>query len=354
MVAAAAIVTARGGMTSHAAVVARGMGRCCVVGAQALRIDLEGRKVRADAIELREGDWITVDGSEGRVLLGRVATVEPEPPEAFHRVMAWADQYRRLGVRTNADTPEDAARAREFGAEGIGLCRTEHMFFEPNRIQTVRKMLLARDAAARDQAIEALLPMQRSDFEAIFRVMDGLPVTIRLIDLPPRVPAHGRVRKLGPRRALGIEENELLTDRASPGGQLMLGHRGPARNVHHGHGDAGERSSKPPSPSRDGVSVHPEIMVPLVRRSANPRMAGRVRLVAREVLARRAGARYRIGTMIELPRAALTAGDRARGRLLPFGTNDLTQTARHLPRRCRYLPPTTSRPASSRRTRSTS
>lgn len=184
MVAARAIVTARGGMTSHAAVVARGMGKCCVVGASEIQVDEAYRRFRVGDVTVAEGDPITVDGSTGRIILGQVPTVEPELSTEFQRVMEWADSARRLAVRANADTPHDATVARRFGAQGIGLCRTEHMFFEGDRIQAVREMILADTGARRTIAAAKLLPMQRSDFEGIFRAMDGLPVTIRLLDPP--------------------------------------------------------------------------------------------------------------------------------------------------------------------------
>ena len=184
MVAARAIVTSRGGMTSHAAVVARGMGKCCVVGAHELRIDLQNRTFRSNGDVIKEGDWITVDGTTGKILEGKVKTVTPKLSEHFHRLMTWADSFRRMGVRANADTPADARTAREFGAQGIGLCRTEHMFFEGARIHAMREMILAEKVNERRQALAKLLPMQREDFLGIFRAMDGLPVTIRLLDPP--------------------------------------------------------------------------------------------------------------------------------------------------------------------------
>ncbi|HST62752.1 MAG TPA: pyruvate, phosphate dikinase, partial [Longimicrobium sp.] len=184
MVAAQGILTARGGMTSHAAVVARGMGKCCVAGAGDLQMDEARRRFTVGDVVVHEGDWITLDGGTGRVILGKVPTVEPEPTDDFRRLMEWADSYRTLRVRTNADTPNDSVVARRFGAEGIGLCRTEHMFFEGDRIDAVREMILADSGAARAIAVAKLLPMQRADFEGIFRAMDGLPVTIRLLDPP--------------------------------------------------------------------------------------------------------------------------------------------------------------------------
>ncbi|HEX7048960.1 MAG TPA: pyruvate, phosphate dikinase [Longimicrobiales bacterium] len=334
MVAACAIVTARGGMTSHAAVVARGMGKCCVVGARDLRIEPERRVLTAGEHTVAEGDWITVDGSTGRVLVGRVPTVEPELSSHYQRLMAWADGFRMLRVRTNADTPADARRAREFGAEGIGLCRTEHMFFDGERLQAFREMILAPAEEARRRALERLLPMQRSDFEGIFRAMDGLPVTIRLLDPPlheflPR--GEEEVRRVA--ETLGIDVAELARRverhrEANP----MLGHRGVRLGI--SHPEITEMQVRAifeaaVAVARDGVRVQPEVMVPLVGDVAELRdQAALVRRVADEVLAAAdVAVPYLVGTMIELPRAALTAGAiAAEADFFSFGTNDLTQT----------------------------
>ena len=226
MVAAKAVVTARGGMTSHAAVVARGMGKCCVVGASDLHV--RNGECRAAGHTLKEGDWVTVDGTAGRVLLGRLPTVDPEPDENFNRLMGWADSFRRLSVRTNADTPHDAEKAREFGAEGIGLCRTEHMFFDGERIQAVREMILAETPEGRTSAIAKILPMQRQDFVGIFRAMDGLPVTVRLIDPPlheflPR--DDGEVQQFAETAGITIDVVRRLIDRYTEQNP-MLGFRG--------------------------------------------------------------------------------------------------------------------------------
>jgi pyruvate,orthophosphate dikinase len=334
MVAAQAILTTRGGMTSHAAVVARGMGKCCVVGAGSIRINEDAGRFRADGVEVRAGDWITLDGGTGRVLLGEAPTVEPEPGEDFHQLMEWADEFRRLGVRANADNPEDAARARSFGAEGIGLCRTEHMFFDGERLAAVRELILAPDAAVRERALATLLPMQRSDFEGIFRAMDGLPVTIRLLDPPlheflPRTEEE--VRQLAER--VGVDEATLAAEverhqEANP----MLGHRGVRVGISHPEITAMQVRAifeAAVTVSREGVVVRPEIMVPLIATEAElRRQRALIEEVAQEVLAG-AGLElpYLIGTMIELPRAALTAGRiAAEADFFSFGTNDLTQT----------------------------
>jgi pyruvate,orthophosphate dikinase len=238
MVAAQAILTARGGMTSHAAVVARGMGKCCVAGAGEVQVDEAYRRFRVGETIVHENDWITLDGSTGRVILGQVPTREPELSAHFQRLMEWADGFRTLRVRTNADTPHDSAVARRFGAEGIGLCRTEHMFFEGDRIDAVREMILAEDGAKRAIAVAKLLPMQRSDFEGIFRAMEGLPVTIRLLDPPlheflPQGAAETRdlARKLGldpVRLRMRVEEHHEANPDAGaprlPAGDQLSGH----------------------------------------------------------------------------------------------------------------------------------
>jgi pyruvate, orthophosphate dikinase len=334
MVAARAVVTARGGMTSHAAVVARGMGKCCVVGATGLTIDEADGTCRANGLLLRQGDWITVDGTTGRVLRGRVGTVEPELTEDFHTLMGWADSFRSLKVRANADTPADASKAREFGAEGIGLCRTEHMFFEGERIQAVREMILAETADARRVAIEKLLPMQREDFAGIFRVMDGLPVTIRLLDPP--------LHEFLPRAADEIEHfAELAAVPAAVVRRLIEKHR--ESNPMLGHRGVRLSISYPELPemqaraifeaacdvAAEGVQVLPEIMVPLVADEKELALQREViERIAADVFAERGiEIAYLVGTMIELPRAALMAADIARqAQFFSFGTNDLTQT----------------------------
>jgi pyruvate, orthophosphate dikinase len=347
MVAAQAVVTARGGMTSHAAVVARGMGKCCVVGASDLVVDHAAACCKRGSLRVAEGEWITVDGSTGRVLLGQVPTVEPEFGDEFHQLMAWADAARSLKVRSNADTPADARAAREFGAEGIGLCRTEHMFFDGERIQVMREMILADNAAARRDALDRLLPMQRTDFEGIFRAMDGLPVTIRLLDpplhefLPPAEEVAGFARRAGVSPASVARAMEKHREQ-----NPMLGHRGVRLSI--SYPEIAQMQTRAifeaaVNVARDGVRVHPEIMVPLVvdeRELAEQRRV--IAAVADEVL-NAAGVTmpYLIGTMIELPRAALMAGDIARhADFFSFGTNDLTQTTYGISRddAARFLP----------------
>jgi pyruvate,orthophosphate dikinase len=335
MHAAQGILTARGGMTSHAAVVARGMGRPCVSGAGQVSIDRNTRTLRIGATELKEGDAITLDGATGQVMLGIVPTVEPELAGDFGTLMVWADKLRRMKVRTNAETPEDCRMARQFGAEGIGLCRTEHMFFEASRISLVRQMILADDEAGRRRALDKLLPEQRADFTAIFEVMAGLPCTIRLLDPPLHefLPhADEDFAELADATGLGVDH---LKRRA---GELhefnpMLGHRGcrlgitfpeiyamQARAIFEAVCAVKQASGEAPLP---------EIMIPLV--ATKRELAILKALVDKEAEAvfAETGTRvdYLVGTMIELPRAALMAGEIAEeGAFFSFGTNDLTQT----------------------------
>ncbi len=334
MVAAQAILTCRGGMTSHAAVVARGMGKCCVAGAGELQVDEAYRRFSVGDVIVHENDWITLDGSTGRVILGQVPTVEPELSEHFRRLMEWADGFRTLKVRTNADTPHDSEAARRFGAEGIGLCRTEHMFFEGDRIDAVREMILAESGMKRALALAKLLPMQRADFEGIFRAMDGLPVTIRLLDPPLHefLPAGAAeikdlARKLGadPARLRARVEHH---HEANP----MLGHRGCRLGISFPDitwMQAEAIFEAAVAVQREGVRVCPEIMVPLVGTVEELRRQRQViDECAAEVFERHdATVEYLVGTMIELPRAALTADRIAEAaEFFSFGTNDLTQT----------------------------
>ncbi len=335
MHAAQGILTARGGMTSHAAVVARGMGRPCVSGAGAVSIDRATRTLRIGATELKEGDAITLDGATGQVMLGIVPTVEPELAGDFGTLMVWADKLRRMRVRTNAETPDDCRMARQFGAEGIGLCRTEHMFFEASRISLVRQMILAEDEAGRRRALEKLLPEQRADFTAIFEVMAGLPCTIRLLDPPLHefLPhADEEFTELADATGLGVDH---LKRRA---GELhefnpMLGHRGCRLGIT--YPEIYEMQARAIFEAAcavmqaSGAAPLPEIMIPLV---ATKRELALLRaLVDRtaEAVFTEVGTRvdYLVGTMIELPRAALMAGEIAEeGAFFSFGTNDLTQT----------------------------
>lgn len=344
MHASAGILTARGGMTSHAAVVARGMGRPCVSGAGALRIDPVAGTMRVGARVFRTGDIITIDGSTGQVLAGRAKTRPPQLSGSFGTLMGWADRTRRLSVRTNADTPRDAQQARSFGAEGIGLCRTEHMFFDDTRILAVREMICAEDEAGRRTALDKLLPMQRGDFEELFAIMAGQPVTIRLLDPPLHEFLPNTERdEVAVATALGIDLGRLRA-RVEELREFnpMLGFRGcrlaikypeitemQARAIFEAATAAARKS---------GAAVIPEIMVPFVAfRREFTVLREVINKVAKEVAAETGHVLdYAIGTMIELPRASLLAGDIAAGDegadFFSFGTNDLTQTALGLSR----------------------
>jgi pyruvate,orthophosphate dikinase len=366
MVAAQAIVTARGGMTSHAAVVARGMGKTCVSGASALDVDYGQHQFSVNGEVVTKGEWITVDGSTGRVFLGKVPTIQPQLGQDFHEVMKWADKFRKLGVRANADTPLDARTARGFGAEGIGLCRTEHMFFGDQRLAAMREMILADGVGAREKALEQLLPLQRGDFVGIFREMAGFPVTIRLLDPPlheflPNVDELlGELSelKMALRQAKTLADMDQLLDHIDEKRQLlhhvnkireanpMLGFRGcrlgllfpeVTRMQCHAIFEAacqvkGERKQ-----------VTLEIMVPLVSVSEElAQQKGLIDEVAQQVMGEHGMTiDYEVGTMIELPRAALTADKIAQhAAFFSFGTNDLTQTTFGLSRddSGRFLP----------------
>ncbi|MGQ0660816.1 pyruvate, phosphate dikinase [Sphingosinicella sp.] len=335
MHAAEGILTARGGMTSHAAVVARGMGRPCVSGAGGLAIDNKAKLMRVGGREVREGDVLTIDGSTGEVMLGEVPTVQPELSGDFGMLMGWADTKRRLRVRTNAETPADCRAAREFGAEGIGLCRTEHMFFDAERIANVRQMILADSEAGRGAALAKLLPAQRDDFVEIFRIMAGLPVTIRLLDpplhefLPHREEEFAEVA-----RASGLDM-ETLRRRAAELAESnpMLGHRGCRLGITYPEIYAMQVRAifeAALEMAGEGEPPLPEIMVPLVATRAELAIIRRlIDRTAEAVFAERGTSiAYQVGTMIELPRAALRAGDiAAEAQFFSFGTNDLTQTA---------------------------
>ena len=336
MHAARGILTARGGMTSHAAVVARGMGRPCVSGVGSLAIDAKARLFRVGGREVKEGDIVTIDGSTGEVMLGEVATIEPELAGDFGTLMVWADKVRRLKVRANAETPKDCQTARQFGAEGVGLCRTEHMFFDAARITAVRQMILAEDEKGRRVALDKLLPEQRADFAEIFEIMAGLPVTIRLLDPPLHefLPhAEEEFAEVADAAGVGIE---ALKRRATELHEFnpMLGHRGcrlgvtypeiyemQARAIFEAAIDVAEKSGEAPIP---------EVMVPLVAtRRELELMKAVIDKAAEAVFAERGRTiDYLVGTMIELPRAALMAGEIAEvAEFFSFGTNDLTQTA---------------------------
>jgi pyruvate, orthophosphate dikinase len=341
MHAAEGVLTARGGMTSHAAVVARGMGKCCVSGAGKLQIYPKEKYFQINGNVVHEGDEITLDGSTGEVMLGKVPTIHPELSGDFGTLMDWADEVRSLKIRTNADTPSDCKTARQFGAEGIGLCRTEHMFFEPERIHAVRRMIVADNAANREKALAELLPFQKSDFKEIFSVMEGLPVTIRLLDPPlHEFLPHADHEIEGLAKSLHISVGQLRqTLSALSEMNPMLGHRGCRLGVTYPEiyrmqvralMEAACELVKEKS-----ISVIPEIMIPLVGLDEELSMLrNEVDVVCKAVIQELGtSVPYSIGTMIELPRAALTADKIAEhAEFFSFGTNDLTQMAMGLSR----------------------
>ncbi|HEY9870901.1 MAG TPA: pyruvate, phosphate dikinase [Candidatus Obscuribacterales bacterium] len=341
IVPAQGVVTSRGGMTSHAAVVARGMGKPCVAGCEAFRVDLENELVSVNGKTLRKGDIISIDGSTGEIFQGAIPTHEPKFSSEFKTLLEWADQARTLSVRTNADTPEDAVRAREFGAEGIGLCRTEHMFMSQDRLPVVQEMIMASSAGEREKALAKLLPMQRDDFMGIFRAMDGLPVTIRLLDPP--------LHEFLPKYEELVEQVATLKARGTTGAELrgkeLLLHK--VRELKEANPMMGLRGCRLgllyPEISRmqveaifeaaialkkQGVEVRPEIMIPLVGHVNELKIArAQLESVAREIMEREGVTiDYSFGTMIEVPRACVTANEIAEhAEFFSFGTNDLTQ-----------------------------
>ncbi len=356
MFVAQGIVTATGGKTSHAAVVARGWGKCCIVGCENLDIDYESKTAQADGRLIRQGDWVTLDGNEGVVYEGKVTLLVPELPESFFTLMGWADNIRRLGVRTNADTPHDARKAREMGAEGIGLCRTEHMFFKDfefpeksiERQLAIQEMIVADSPEARRKALAKLLPFQRRDFAGIFKEMDGFPVTIRLIDPPLHefVP-HEREKQEELAKMIGIDV-EVVTRRVE---QLhesnpMLGHRGCRLAITYPEIlemqvraiiEAGIECKK------KGIKVLPEIMLALVmdKKELQILVDATHRVASEAIKASGVKLEYLVGTMIEIPRAALLADEIAEvAQFFSFGTNDLTQMTMGLSRddAGRFLP----------------
>jgi pyruvate,orthophosphate dikinase len=334
MHAARGIVTARGGMTSHAAVVARGMGRPCVSGAGDIQIDEETGKFVCKGRTVKAGDIITIDGSRGEVLAGAVTMIEPELTGDFATLMSWADETRRLKVRANAETPLDAATARKFGAEGIGLCRTEHMFFDADRIAAVREMILADDEAGRRTALAKILPMQRADFVQLFTIMAGLPVTIRLLDPPlHEFLPHSEEDLKAVAEATGLDAAKLLR-RAKDLHETnpMLGHRGCRLGV--SYPEIYEMQVRAifeaaVEVSKSGATPRPEIMHPLVSKGEEMDYLRALTDRVAEAVIGESGVKvdYQVGTMIELPRAALRADDLAKSaEFFSFGTNDLTQT----------------------------
>jgi pyruvate,orthophosphate dikinase len=335
MHAALGILTTRGGMTSHAAVVARGMGRPCVSGAGELRIDGKSKVIRVRDIELQEGDEITIDGATGEVMKGRVPTLQPELSGDFARIMAWADEIRTMKVRANADTPAESETARQFGCEGIGLCRTEHMFFDAGRIVAVREMILADTESHRRKALAKILPMQRQDFVEIFKIMRGLPITVRLLDPPlHEFLPHGEEAVAEVAAAAGLTEEQvraraLKLVETNP----MLGHRGCRLAIT--YPEIYEMQARAIFEAtaavfkETGETVEPEVMIPLIAmREELDVLKALVDRVAKEVMADSGvEIKYLVGTMIELPRACLRAAEIARqAEFFSFGTNDLTQT----------------------------
>ena len=348
MHAAQGILTARGGMTSHAAVVARGMGKCCVAGCGAININESQRYFTVNTFNIKEGDYLTLNGTTGEVILGEAPLITPELTGDFGIFMKWADGFRKIGVRTNADTPHDAAVARDFGAQGIGLCRTEHMFFEPERIIAVREMILADDTEGRQAALAKLLPMQKGDFKGIFKAMKGLPVTIRLLD----PPLHEFLPHTDEELKTLAHQMEVPVDKLKSRNKVlhefnpMLGHRGCRLGITYPEIYAMQAQAIMEAAcelSKQKIKVIPEIMIPLVGHVNELKMMRELVIkVADDVQKKyKIKVNYTVGTMIELPRAAITADEIAtQADFFSFGTNDLTQTTFGLSRddAGRFLP----------------
>ena len=331
MDAAVGILTAKGGMTSHAAVVARGMGKCCVSGLGEAKVDEESKTLELDGVTLKEGDYITLDGSTGEVFGGKIPTIDPELTGNFGKLMELANKYKKLGVRTNAETPRDAAQAVKFGAEGIGLCRTEHMFFEGNRIKAVREMIMASDLEGRKKALQKIKPYQKQDFVELFKIMDGRPITIRLLDPPlheflPREEED--IKAVADEVGVSVDELKRKIDslhEVNP----MLGHRGCRLGITYPEitemqAEAIFEAAKEVKES--GIEVHPEVMIPLVGNVKELTNQKKIVIDVAKRILDGTGINYMVGTMIEVPRAALTADEIAKeAQFFSFGTNDLTQ-----------------------------
>jgi pyruvate,orthophosphate dikinase len=335
MHAAKGILTSRGGMTSHAAVVARGMGRPCVSGSNEINIDYVNKIFKAGDVTVKEGDIITIDGSSGEIILGEVPTVKPEISGDFSKLMSWADSFRKLKVRTNSETPVDTKTAREFGAEGIGLCRTEHMFFDEKRIVSVRQMILSKTTQDREEALNKLLPYQKNDFIEIFKIMNGLPVTVRLLDPPLHEFLPKTDKDIGDvAKELNLTEKDVKFRIVELHEQNpMLGHRGcrlgiSFPEIYHMQCEAIFEALAECKKQKVKLVI-PEIMIPLISTATEIKiLRNLVEKTAKEVQKKYSiKIKYYVGTMIELPRAALRAKDIAKfADFFSFGTNDLTQT----------------------------
>lgn len=333
MAVAQGILTARGGMTSHAAVVARGMGKCCVAGAEDIKVHENKKYFEVNGSRINGGDWITLDGSTGEIFKGKIPVVDPVVGEDFKKLMSWVDNFRTIGVRANADTPHDSRVARDFGAEGIGLCRTEHMFFEADRIKAVRKMIVAKSREEREKALKQILPMQKKDFMDIFKVMNGLPVTIRLLDPPLHefLPSEEEdIKEIS--GELGVEFDELkATVNSLHEMNPMLGHRGCRLSISYPEIlDMQVRAifEAAVELTKKGYKVKPEVMVPLVGTLNEIKvLKEQIVGIASEIIKNgKKKFSYKVGTMIEVPRACVIADDIAKeAEFFSFGTNDLTQ-----------------------------